>query len=506
MLGRNRKNIGGPPARQRRRGKWIAALVVTVVVAVVAAVVLVVQPWTAEFRHGGLTIADPPALVEPDSQLTPVAATAPVPDRQALADALAQVATNPDLGKLGASVSDPATGTTLWSADADRPMIPASTMKIMTVAAALLVLPPEHRLSTRVVAGAAPGEVVLVGGGDPTLTAQADGNGYYPHGPELSDLVEQIRASGHPVTSVVVDTSRYSGPTWPVGWDPIDIAGGSWAPIQPVMIDGGRLNPLEDYSPRSATPALDAGRRLAAELGADPATVHLGKASDGAAQLARVDSGELRYRLQTMMLHSDDVLAEAIGREIAAATGEEQSFAGAAAATTTALRAAGFDTTGVTQIDNSGLSTENRVPARLLDSILTQAAAYPGVAAPATSGTNAPPSTGPTGPSLPATGSGTSDSADSTASPLAPMLDLLPVAGGTGTLTARFVAGPERAGAGWVRAKTGTLSVSSTLAGYVLDRDGRIMTFALMSNDRPPEVSRPALDAVATALRNCGCS
>jgi D-alanyl-D-alanine carboxypeptidase/D-alanyl-D-alanine-endopeptidase (penicillin-binding protein 4) len=93
------------------------------------------------------------------------------------------------------------------------------------------------------------------------------------------------------------------------------------------------------------------------------------------------------------------------------------------------------------------------------------------------------------------------------ASPLAPLLDYLPVAGGTGSLAVRFVdGGPERAGAGWVRAKTGTLSVSSALAGYVLDRDGRVMTFALMSNDRPPEASRPALDAVATTLRNCGCS
>lgn len=81
----------------------------------------------------------------------------------------------------------------------------------------------------------------------------------------------------------------------------------------------------------------------------------------------------------------------------------------------------------------------------------------------------------------------------------------LPVAGGTGSLSSRYVT-QNQGGAGWVRAKTGTLSVASTLAGYVLDRDGRVLTFTLMSSDRPPEVSRPALDAVATTLRNCGCS
>lgn len=474
---------------------WVAVLVATVVAVVVATVALVtVRPWTEEFRHGGLTIAAPPAPVKPFPQLNPASASAPEPSRQGLADALAHVATSPDLGNFAGSISDPDTRATLWSADPDKPMIPASTLKVMTTAAALLVLPPDHRLTTRVVAGSAPGEVVLVGAGDPTLTAQADGKGYYPDGPKLSDLVAQIRAAGHPVDTVVVDTSLYSGPTSPAGWDPADIAGGSWAPIEPVMIDGGRLDPLVEYSPRSATPALDAGRRLALELGADPAKVRLGKAAPGAAELAHVESAQLRDRLRDMMIHSDDVLAETIGREIAAATGGEQSFAGAASATLTALKAAGFDTAGVTQIDNSGLSTDDRVPARLLDRIIAESAAsaQPGGA---DSGGTAAPSVIDTG-----------DSA-AVASPLAPLLDYLPVAGGTGSLAVRFVdGGPERSGAGWVRAKTGTLSVSSALAGYVLDRDGRVMTFALMSNDRPPEASRPALDAVATTLRNCGCS
>lgn len=475
---------------------WIAVLVVVVVAVVVCTVAAVtLKPWTEEFRHGGLTIAAPPNGVKPFPQLTPATPSAPEPTPEGMARALAQVATSPDLGKFGASISDPDTGKTLWSAEANTPMIPASTMKILTGAAALLVLPPEHRVTTKVVSGSVPGEVVLVGGGDPTLTAQADGKGYYPDGPKLSDLVEQVRASGHPVNSVVVDTSLYSGPAWPAGWDPVDIAGGSWAPIEPVMIDGGRLDPLLDYSPRTPTPALDAGRRLAMDLGADPATVRVAEAPPGATELAHVDSAELRDRLRYMMIHSDDVLAEAIGREIAAATGAEQSFAGAASATLTALRAAGFDTTGVTQIDNSGLSTDDRVTAALLDRILAEAAS-PALRDTPTTRSATPPSVVNTG-----------DNAE-TASPLAPLLDTLPVAGGTGTLLPpRFAdGGPHRSGAGWVRAKTGTLSVSSALAGYVLDRDGRVMTFALMSNDRPPEASRPALDAVATALRNCGCS
>lgn len=451
-------------------------------VVAVGAVLVILRPWTEEFRHGGLTISAPPAPVKPFPQVAPAPPGATAPSSPGLSAALAKVATAPDLGAFSASVTDADTRTVVWSTDPDKPMVPASTAKVLTTAAALLMLPPDHRVTTRVVTGADPSELVLVGGGDPTLTAQADGKGYYPGGPRLADLVTQIRAAGRPFDSVAVDTSAYPGPTAPAGWDPADIAGGSWAPIESVMIDGGRLDPLVEYSPRSATPALDTGRRLAAELGLDPGKVRIDKAPAQAREIAHVQSAPLRDRLRDMMIHSDDVLAEAIAREIAATGGGEASFAGAAAATGTALTAAGFDTTGLTLLDASGLSTDDRVPPRLLDRILAEAAG-------------------------PQSGVSTTSASDTggTVSPLAPMLDYLPVAGATGSLADRFTT-RDHVGAGWVRAKTGTLSVSSALAGYVLDSDGRVLTFALMSNDRPPEASRPALDAIAATLRNCGCS
>ncbi len=492
VLGSSNGNIGELAARRRRRVWTGVSAGLVVVVAAVAVVLVTVKPWTEEFRHGGLKIAAPPAPVKPIAQVAPAPPSAPEPSPAGLAAALGPVVTNPDLGGFSGSVTDAETGTVLWSADPDKPVIPASTAKVLTAAAALLVLPADQRVATRVVAGANPNELVLVGGGDPTLTAQADGKGYYPNGPRLSDLANQIRAARHGIDTIVVDTSLYTGPGWPAGWDPVDIAGGSWAPIEPVMIDGGRLDPLVEYSPRTPTPALDAGRRLAIDLGLDPAKVHAGHAPAGAAEIARVQSAPLRDRLRDMMVHSDDVLAESIGREIAAVTGGEQSFAGAAAATRTALEVAGFDTSGLTLLDNSGLSTDDRIPARLLDRVLTVAAApQPGAVGERAGGT--------------LTSAVNSGGSLAGGSPLAPLLDYLPVAGGSGSLAGRFVTPRDHGGAGWVRAKTGTLSVSSALAGYVLDSDGRVLTFALMSNDRPPEASRPALDVIAATLRNCGC-
>jgi len=409
-----------------------------------------------------------PAPVVADPRVTAVTGAEPAPTPQGLAAALGAALANPALGEFSGSITDTTTGTVLWQRDADRPMVPASTTKVLTAAAAVLALPADHRVDTRVVQGARPGEVVLVGGGDPTVTALPVGtDGFYPGAPHIDDLARQIRDAGVPVDTVLVDVGAYSGDTLARGWFPEDVAGGYIAPLEPVMLDGARSDPAAAEPPRSATPALDAGRALAVALGADPATVALGSATAGAAPLATVQSAPLRDRLGQMIVHSDNVLAEAVGREVAAATGRPVSFTGAVDGVLATLADAGFDTTGVVLHDVSGLSVDNRIPARLLDAIVAAAA-------------------------------------DPDRTDLRPLLDDLPVAGATGTLADRYGA-VNRAGAGWVRAKTGTLDLVSGLTGYVVDVDGRVLSFALVSNERPPHEARPALDAVASVLRGCGC-
>ncbi|WP_328398689.1 D-alanyl-D-alanine carboxypeptidase/D-alanyl-D-alanine-endopeptidase [Nocardia sp. NBC_00416] len=490
-------------ATRRRRGVRTWLIIVLVVLAGAAAVAAaILRPWTPEFRHGGLTIAAPPASVTVSPDVAPAPQAAPTPSATGLAAALGPVVASPDLGGFAGSVTDAETGAVLWSERADEPRVPSSTAKIMTTAAALLTLPADQRVHTRVVAGAAPNEIALVAAGDPTLTAQPGGEGYYPGSASLIDLADQLRNADVRADTIVVDTSAYSGETMARGWDPIDVPGGSIAPIEPVMLDGGRLDPSAEYSPRTTTPALDVGRRLAADLGLDPARVRIGAAPQGTKRLGEVASAPLRDRLRDMMVHSDNVLAESIGREVAQATGRPMSFEGAAAAVAAVLAENGFDMTGVTMFDCSGLSVDDRIPARVLNQILNTAAGP----APDTEPTTSAPA-----PLAPRLGAGAgrqtppADTADTLSSRLVRLLDYLPVAGGTGSLSSRYVT-ENQSGAGWVRAKTGTLSVASTLAGYVLDRDGRVLTFTLMSSDRPPEVSRPALDAVATTLRNCGCS
>jgi D-alanyl-D-alanine carboxypeptidase/D-alanyl-D-alanine-endopeptidase (penicillin-binding protein 4) len=93
---------------------------------------------------------------------------------------------------------------------------------------------------------------------------------------------------------------------------------------------------------------------------------------------------------------------------------------------------------------------------------------------------------------------------------LRPLLLGLPIAGspvGDGTLSGRYQTSPSSAGKGWVRAKTGTLTEQGVfaLAGVVLDVDGRVLVFALVSNQAPSTLAPSVLDTMAAALRGCGC-
>ena len=207
---------------------------------------------------------------------------------------------DPNLGALTGRITDAITGAQLWAQGADVPMQPASTNKLLTTAAALLALDRDARLTTRVMASGQPGVVVLKGGGDPTLSAAPAGQDtWYRDAARISDLADQVRRSGIYVTAVQVDVSAYSGPTMAPGWYPADIDGGDIAPMEAVMLDGGRTQPVSVDSRASTTPALDAGRALAVALKVDPAKVTVVPAGAPSGQeIASVQSPPLIDRLR----------------------------------------------------------------------------------------------------------------------------------------------------------------------------------------------------------------
>jgi serine-type D-Ala-D-Ala carboxypeptidase/endopeptidase (penicillin-binding protein 4) len=459
----------------RTRWRKSTHVLVGLAVLVFAAAVVAAATFFTTAGHGTASTrvtVPPPRAATVKPGMVPVTDAAATPSVGGMAAVLGPVAADPNLGRLGGRITDAMTGRELWQLADDVPLVPASTNKVLTAAAALLTLDRQARVSTRVVAGGpnAQGPIVLVGAGDPTLSAAAPGQDtWYRGAPRIGDLVEQVHRSGVTPTVVEVDTSAFSGPTMAPGWDPNDIDNGDIAPIESAMIDAGRIQPTTVASRRSRTPALDAGRELAKGLGLDPAAVTIATAPSGARQLAVVQSAPLVQRLSEMMNASDNVMAECIAREVAAAINRPQSFAGAVDAVTNRLSTAHIDTTGAALVDSSGLSVDDRLTAKTLDGA-AQAAA---------------------GPDQPA---------------MRPLLDLLPIAGGSGTLADRFLdAATNQGPAGWLRAKTGSLTAINALVGVVTDSSGRVLTFAFLSNAAGPN-GRNAMDALATRLWTCGCA
>jgi len=457
------------PTRWRRSTHVAVGVAVLLLVAVVVGVAAVIT--TGNSASDAQAVKPAPAAATAAPGIVPVTDSAikPTPDR--LAATLAPLVADPNLGALTGRITDALTGAQLWAHGADVPMQPASTNKVLTAGAALLALDRDARLTTRVMTTGQPGVVVLKGGGDPTLSAAPAGQDtWYKGAARISDLADQVRRSRVDVTTVQVDIGAYSGPTMAPGWDPADIDGGDIAPMEAVMLDGGRTQPVSVESRRSTTPALDAGRALAVALKVHPAAVTvLPSGLRGGQEIASVQSPPLIERLRQMMNESDNVMAESIGREVAAQQNRPQSFDGGVQAVLSQLDKAKIDTGNARLVDSSGLSVDDRLTVETLDGVVNAAA-----------GTDEP--------------------------KLRPLLDLLPIAGGSGTLSNRYLdTDAGRAAAGYLRAKTGSLTGTNSLAGIVTDASERVLTFAFISNNAGP-TGRTAIDALAAALRSCGCS
>jgi serine-type D-Ala-D-Ala carboxypeptidase/endopeptidase (penicillin-binding protein 4) len=443
-----------------------AVLAVTVTCAAGAAV------WRAGAAAPQLSAAGGPGVAGPPV-LAGVPAHAAVPSTAGLAARLDQILQDrAGATDIAAAVTDVSTGQLIYGHDPDRLMPPASTIKIATAVAALELMPGTTRFATTVRQDAAAGRIILVGGGDVSLssTGASPDPDFQPAA--LQALVDQtaaaLKAAGRTSVALGYDDSAFAGPARAASWS-LSYTGGDVAPVTALEVDEGRVQPQREYSARAADPALAAAELFAQRLGAAGITV-TGPPADVVAPatstvLAQVLSPTLNDLIEHTLTVSDDDLAEALGRLTARAAGQPVTFDGAAASTMAELQRLGLDPSTMQLYDNSGLSHADRISPTSLTSLLTRVAA-------------------PDHPELAAIASG------------------LPIAGFTGTLGARFT-GPAGAGVGAVRAKTGTLNGVNTEAGLVEDADGRLLAFAVMATDTGG--AHEQLDRFAAALAGCGC-
>ena len=496
----------------------------------------------------GRTLARPAALIfaallpagnlraqAPPVTAPPAAAPAPVPSvAPDLAGRLNAIFDGPDLrhASVGVLVRSLRDGRVVYERDADLALTPASNQKVLTAAAALARLGPEFRYQTLLlrtgsvsIDGVLQGDLILQGGGDPSLTSL-----------QLGEFIRALRAAGiKRVTGrVIADDSRFDdkrlglGWNWddePFGYQPqvsalncdrnvltVGVAPGPTVGARPVVtltpatayvtvensattveagaaaadgivIDRARGRNVILVSGAIAADAKPAGQRITVEdpalytaarlmetmreagVGVEAKAPVRGPAPKAAKNVFTISSLPLGVLVQQFLKNSDNLYGEVLLKTLGANPAEKgagATLAGAGVADRF-LRSCGVDTDAMFIADGSGLSRQNAVTPRNLVTLLTWLHAK--ASAPVANAFRA----------------------------------ALPVGGVDGTLRNRFI---NTTAQGNVRAKTGSLSGVSALSGYVTTQAGEPLAFSMLMNNvlKGSRAARAAQDAAVLAL------
>jgi D-alanyl-D-alanine carboxypeptidase/D-alanyl-D-alanine-endopeptidase (penicillin-binding protein 4) len=354
-------------------------------------------------------------------------------------------------GSAGVWVGDPETGATVFSSGGSKPRILASNMKLFTTSTALSQLGPDHQFETALVAvgtftgGVVQGNLVLVGGGDPSLTGQG-----------VAKLVAEARAAGldRVTGKLLYDESifdrRHAIPQTGIG-------GGRFSEL-------GRLSGLSFESGRSKDPARAAAltaigllRKRGVSVAKKTGRTTVPESSTASVPVADVTSSPLSQIARSTNVFSINFYAEMLLKDIAAASDGQGTTTGGVAQVTSFASAAGAS---LRTENGSGLSRLDRASPRsvvaLLDHMLDEDAPVRDA-----------------------------------------WLGSLAVAGRSGTLADRM---RGTAAQDACRGKTGTITGISALSGYCDTGGGRLIAFSILMSKVNIDRAHVAQDGIAALV------
>ena len=341
--------------------------------------------------------------------------------------------------------------------NAGQPLRPGSTEKLLVAAGVLSRIGPAATLDTEVrtvgrqEGAVLQGDLVLVGGGDPTLRSRGAHS--------LEELAGQLKARGMAEVAgdLVADESRYDDRRTAPGWTDFHVPT-FVGPLSALAVDGNQLRSDPDYVANPAAGNLGAFRQALERAGirvtGGDRTGHAPRPSEVVAALASAPVASL---VADMLTRSDNFSAELLVKELGWRSAGQGTTADGLVAAAQALEGLGVTMTG-RSADGSGLSRENSRPAREWQELLRVARAQPW------------------GGSL---------------------AEGLPLAGRTGTLQSRFRGTPAE---GTVRAKTGSVRESRALSGYVTTAGGRGVVFSLVVNGPSASSTLGAMDELVATI------
>ncbi|MFJ1704743.1 D-alanyl-D-alanine carboxypeptidase/D-alanyl-D-alanine-endopeptidase [Kitasatospora sp. NPDC088346] len=432
----------------------------------------------------------------------------------------------------GVQVIDTTTGQVVYQHQADALLNPASTLKTVTSAAALDLLGADHHFTTEVRTtgtrynGTLVGDLVLRGGGDPSLLPQ-----------DLEDLAAKVSAAG--ITSVtgrvLADGTRYDstplGPGWawddePYSYSPqisgLTVATDTEYTMDTVKVtitpgaaagEAAKVTLFPADAPVKLTGTVTTGaagsgstadaerRRGVNELaltgsiavGAAPVStlatvenptdyagrvfagalarhgvrvarpVTAASGSEASQPLASHDSKPIGELIVPMLKISNNGIAEHLTKELGKVKGGQGTWSAGVTQIKGFLKANGLENPAGRQVDGSGLSRYDLITPAKMTGLLKVAQDKPWFKA---------------------------------------WYDAMPVAGNPERMVGGTLANRMRgtAAANNVHAKSGSMSGVDNLSGYATAPDGRRLAFTVMLSNFAGTSPRPVIDAVAVRL------
>lgn len=333
--------------------------------------------------------------------------------------------------QLGLCIYDLTDNQPLYAVNAAHRMRPASCQKLVTAITALHLLGGDHQFCTdfcitgKISGRILNGDLYAVGGMDPLVTAG-----------ELLQAASAIKQQvgiDSIAGNIVLDLSMREDAPFGQGWCWDD----DYGPLSALLVDGkdtfwqNWLQALSTAGVKVPSPTLSCDK---AEKTAQP-----GKT--GERKSVCTIRHDIDKVLETMMKESNNIYAECLFYQIAASTGEKGAgLKQARQCIDKLMEHIGLQPDKYRVADGSGLSLYNYVTPEMLVAFLGYAWRTPSIRE--------------------------------------HLLPSLPIAGIDGTLQRRMV-GTEAAGN--VRAKTGTVTGVSSLAGYLTASNGHVLAFAIIN-------------------------
>ena len=219
-------------------------------------------------------VAQPTPQATPAASPTPQASPTPTPlpvlalpaarTLDVLQARMREVAGSPQLAAahFAAKIVSLDTGRVVYEENAGKLLMPASNMKIYTVAAALDRLGPDFRFSTSVYAQEKPdhsgklkGDLVIYGRGDPTFAASFYNKDYYK---AVDELAARVAAAGvkRVEGDLVGDESYFTGAPLGAGWEWDDLQWYYGAEVSALTVNDNALDLFVKPGVRAGDAAL----------------------------------------------------------------------------------------------------------------------------------------------------------------------------------------------------------------------------------------------------------